>query len=141
MADHEIVWTFDSRGWQVQADARCNAASDAACRNMPTCACEEWNDEQRDDDGWFHLAEEYVTTDTFSDDTVEVKHRHDRPSDCNICTWLNESDILECTGSFSLELAVTPIKPVWVSPGYDWEPAEQIGIEAGPNTTKETTKQ
>ena len=86
---------------------------------MPKCNCEEWSVEDRDDKGWFHLAEEYVT----GDDTVEVKHRHFEGSDCNICTWLNESDLLECTGSFTLELAVTPIRPIWQSPGYDWEPA------------------
>jgi len=117
MSDHEIVWEFDSP--IVRATARCNAEPDARCRMAPSCQCEEWDDEGRDEKGWFHLAVEYGVGDDA--DTV-VQHRHDKPSDCNICTWLNESDILECTGNFRMELAVTPIKPYWVSPGYDWEP-------------------
>jgi hypothetical protein len=117
MADHEIVWTFHGSGAYVDQEARCNASPDASCRNMPECNCEEWDGEQRDGQGWFHYA--YGPYAIIPDDI----HRHTKPSDCNICTWLNESDILECTGSFTLELAVTPINPLWQSPGYDWEPA------------------
>jgi hypothetical protein len=120
MSDHEIVWTFDTP--IVRAEARCNASADAPCRMMPRCQCEEWSEEQRDEKGLFHTYEEYVT----GDDTVTVKHRHDKPSDCNICTWLNESDIEECAGGLHhFELAVIPIKTHWVSPGYDWEPADE----------------
>lgn len=119
MTDHEIVWTFDGPGL-VRAEARCNALPDAPCRMMPRCQCGEWSEEQRDEKGLFHTYEEYVT----GDDTVEVKHRHDKPGDCNICLWLNESDILECTGNLQFEIATTPINPIWMSPGYDWEPAK-----------------
>lgn len=114
MSDHEIVWTFDSP--MVRAGARCNASPDAPCRMMPRCNCEEWAEERLDEQGFYHT--------TGEDGNFEV-HRHDKPGDCNICLWLNESDVLEC-GSFSsiLELAVTPINPIWVSPGYDWEPAK-----------------
>jgi len=113
MADHEIVWTFDGSSARVEAEARCNAGPDAPCRMMPTCNCEEWDALERDKQGYFHRAG--------GNEDGEI-HRHDRPDDCNTCTWLNDSDILECTGSFTLELAVTPINPIWVGPGYDWEP-------------------
>jgi len=118
-ADHEIVWTFDTP--IVRATARCNAPADAACRMMPSCQCEEW-DEQRDDLGIFHEVE--IPLGGLGSHVME-KHRHDKPSDCNICTWLNEGDIEECAGGLHhFELAVTPIKTHWVSPGYDWEPAK-----------------
>lgn len=118
MTDHEIVWEFDGPGF-VRATARCNASLDAFCRNLPACNCEEWGEEGRDGRGWFHRATEWVR----EDQEVNVKHYHSRPSDCNICTWLNEGDILECTGNLQFEIATTPINPIWMSPGYDWEPA------------------
>jgi hypothetical protein len=122
MTDHVIVWTFDTP--TVRAEARCNAGPESACRNMPTCDCDEWEDEQRDEQGWFHTIEQYGT-DAEADGDETVVHRHDRPVDCNICTWLNESDIEECAGGLHhFELAVTPIKTHWASPGYDWEPAK-----------------
>jgi hypothetical protein len=86
------------------------------------CDCEEW-EEKHGAGGFFHTIEQYGIDAEAEADEVVV-HRHTRPIDCNICTWLNESDILECAdGNIVLEIGVTPIEPLWASPGYDWKPA------------------
>lgn len=119
MTDHEIVWEFQQD--YVTANAVCTAAADASCRNLPKCDCETWPDLQRDEKGWFHTYEDYVT----GDETVTVKHRHTRPADyCNICEWLNASDLLECAeGRISFEIARTPIETPWEGDYYEWKPA------------------
>jgi len=43
-----------------------------------------------------------------------------------MCTWLNESDLEECTaGRITFELAVTPIELSWAGEYYEWKPAEK----------------
>jgi hypothetical protein len=121
-ADHEMLVEIEGNGFPyARLKAVCNAPDDASCRWMPKCACEGW-DLQKDEHGWFHTYEEYVT----GDDTVTVKHRHTKESDCNVCEWLNADDPIECVARSvkTLEVASIPIKANWVGDFYEWEPAE-----------------
>ena len=111
MSDHVIVWEFNRD--HVTGEAVCNAGDDALCRNMPNCDCEIWLDISHDEQGWFHTAE----------GNPPQLHRHDTPGDCNICEWLNASDIEECAeGRPTFDIARTPIEPVWTGDFYEWKP-------------------
>src|SRR4249920_2227234 len=89
-SEHVLHVAIES--WGINTEVRCSAGPDAECHNMPTCQCEGW-DIERDERGWFHFYEEYVT----GDETVQVKHRHTVSTDnCNICDWLNADDPMEC---------------------------------------------
>lgn len=123
MSDHELTVTIDSGGW-TSSEVRCsNAGDDAACRNMPECDCESW-DIERDDEGWFHVTgAEY---EVIVGEVVPVIHRHSKPSDCNVCEWLNADDPLECLvhSAKAIPVVTIPIKPVWSGDYYEWEPIE-----------------
>src|SRR5215216_6447849 len=113
MAEHVLEVTIERLGY-TKTEVHCNAVTDAACRNMPECDCEGWNIE-KDQQGWFHTAE----------GNPPVVHRHTKPSDCNICDWLNADDPLECMADSveTMPVASIPINPIWIGDYYEWEPA------------------
>lgn len=119
MSEHIIRWTYD-RG-TVDAEAVCIAAPDADCRlTSVSCECEQWGEIQRCDDGtiWHHIVD-------YGDSTEPVWHEVKvMDKDCNVCLFINESGIPIELGPqrSNFVIAETPIRPVWLAGGCDWEP-------------------
>lgn len=114
---HAIRWDFDEG--RVTATAICHAASDADCRlTSVSCECERWGEIQRRDDGtiWHHIVD-------YGDSIEPVWHEVKPMDDCNVCLFINESGCVEELGSGSFVIAETPIRPLWVDEGCDWEAA------------------
>lgn len=116
MSDHVIRWTFDRGG--VTAEAVCSAEPGADCRLASVaCECEHWGEIQRRDDGTiWHKIVDYG-------DSTEPLWREVKPQDdCNVALFINESGCVEELGHGSFVIAETPIRPVWLDDGCDWEP-------------------
>lgn len=115
-ADHMIRWTFDRGG--VNAEAICNLAPGADCRlTSVSCECEEWGEIQRRDDGtiWHKIVD-------YGDSYEPVWHEVKPMDDCNVALFINESGCVEELGGKAVfTIAETPIRPVWVDGGCDWE--------------------
>jgi hypothetical protein len=43
--------------------------------------------------------------------------------DCNVCLFINESGCVEELGAGTFVIAETPIRPLWIDDGCDWEAA------------------
>jgi hypothetical protein len=119
MAEHELTVTVE-RGGIVSTQAHCNAADDAACRNMPECICEGW-DLERDEKGWYHTVDGGFAV---GQDMVNLIHRHTQLVDCNVCEWINADDAIECLDPSvkSFQVASVPIRAEWDGAYYLWKP-------------------
>lgn len=117
MSDHFIRWTFGLGG--VSAEAICRAEPGADCRlTSVSCECERWGEIWRRDDGtiWHHIDDDYGTHEP-------VWHEVKPMDDCNVCLFINESGCVEELGRGEFVIAETPIRPVWLDDGCDWEAA------------------
>lgn len=119
MSEHAIRWTFEDQ--RVIAEAVCHAAADADCRLASiSCECERWGEIQRRDDGtiWHHIAD-------YGDSHEPVWHQVKVADECNICLFINDSGCVEELTSTRtvIDLGETPINPVWLDDGCDWETA------------------
>ena len=113
---HAIRWEFDRGG--VIATAVCHAAPGADCRlTSISCECEVWGEIQRRDDGtiWHKIVD-------YGDSYEPVWHEVRPTDDCNVCLFINESGCVEELGAGQFVIAETPIRPLWVDGGCDWEP-------------------
>ena len=113
---HAIRWEFDRGG--VTATAVCHAEPGADCRLISvSCACERWGEIQRRDDGtiWHHIVD-------YGDSYEPVWHEVKPMDDCNVCLFLNVSGYVEELGGGAFVIAETPIRPLWVDDGCEWEP-------------------
>ena len=117
MAEHAIRWTYSHGG--VTAEAVCLAAPDADCHlTSVTCECERWGEIRRTAGKiWHRIVDGSATEPQWH----EVK----LVDDCNICLFINESGCPEELTAPGTEfvIAETPINPVWLDEGCDWEPA------------------
>lgn len=123
MSEHFIRWTFD-RG-RVDAVAVCTATDGADCRLTGACDCEEWGEIWRREDGtiWHKIVD-------YGDSIEPVWHEVKPQDDCNICLFINESGCVEELGAGEFVIGETPIKPVWVDGGCDWEALSDATSEA-----------
>lgn len=116
--DHAIRWEFDD-GW-LTATAVCHAPADADCHlTSIECECEQWGQIQRRDDGtiWHHI--------NYYGETIEPAwHQVTLMDDCNVCLFINESGYTEelAVKGTRIDLGETPIRPVWLDDGCEWEP-------------------
>lgn len=121
---HSIRWTFD-RG-AVTAEAVCNEAPGADCRlTSVTCECEEWGEIRRtgepDNKIWHKIV-------GYGDSIEPLWHEVVPQDDCNVCLFINESGCVEeLGGRVEFIIAETPIRPVWLGDGCDWEPVALDG--------------
>lgn len=116
MSEHVIRWEFDRGG--VTAEAICHASPDADCRlTSVSCECERWGEIQRRNDGtiWHHIVD-------YGDSIEPVWHEVKQMDDCNVCLFINESGCVEELGHGAFVIAETPIRPLWMDEGCDWEP-------------------
>lgn len=129
-APHVMRWTFDHGG--VRAEAVCNMPPGADCRlTSVACECERWGEIRRRDDGtiWHKIVDWYGEP----IDSVEPQWHEIKPmDDCNVCLFINESGCVEELGHGSFVIAETPIKPLWVDEGCDWEPTDIAAALDGP---------
>lgn len=113
---HAIRWTFDRDS--VFAEAVCHAEPGADCRlTSVACECERWGEIQRREDGtiWHHI-------EGYGDSIEPVWHQVKPMDDCNVCLFLNESGyVMELGPRVERVIAETPIKPVWLDDGCDWD--------------------
>lgn len=118
MSKHAIRWTFDQGC--VTAEAICHAPPGADCRlASKTCECEELGQIWRRPDGtiWHKIVD-------YGDSHEPVWHEVVPQDDCNICLFINGSGCVEELGAGEFVIAETPIKPIWVDGGCDWERVE-----------------
>ncbi len=119
MSAHVMRWTFDRDS--VFAQAVCLAEPGADCRlDSVTCECERWGEIQRRDDGtiWHRI----VDGGPLEPQWHEVKPQ----DDCNICLFINEGGYpMELGPKRTFVIAETPIQPVWLDDGCDWEPEKE----------------
>ncbi len=119
MSAHAIKWEFDDGA--VTATAVCHAALDADCRlTSTTCECERWGEIQRRADGtiWHKITD-------YGDSFEPRWHQVKVGDDCNVCLFINESGCVEelAVRGTRIDLGETPIEPVWIDDGCDWEVA------------------
>lgn len=124
MSAHVIRWEFDD-GW-VDAKAVCLAAPDADCHlTSVTCECERWGEIRRDEDGtiWHHIED-------YGDPYEPVWHEVRLMDDCNVCLFINESDIVNelAVKGTRFTIGEVPIEPVWLNDGCDWKPAQPVEV-------------
>ncbi|TIC78793.1 hypothetical protein [Nocardioides sp. GY 10127] len=114
---HSIRWDYDAG--DVTATAICHAEPGADCRlTSTTCECEEWGEIRRRDDGtiWHRIVG--------GTETEPQWHQVVPQDDCNVCLFINDSGCPEeFGGNRYFTIAETPIRPVWLVDGCDWEPA------------------
>ena len=130
---HAIRWEFDRGG--VTATAVCHAEPGADCRlTSVSCECEMWGEIQRRDDGtiWHKIVD-------YGDSYEPVWHEVKPMDDCNVCLFINESGCVEELGAGAFVIAETPIRPLWVDGGCDWErviPPAKTSIDATEETER-----
>jgi len=117
-ATHAIKWEFE-RG-SVTATAVCHAEPGADCRlTSVACECEQWGEIWRKDDGtiWHKILD--------GGPIEPVWHQVEPMDDCNVCLFINESGCVEelAVDGTVIDLGETPIEPVWLGDGCDWEVA------------------
>lgn len=116
-AAHSIRWTFDRGG--VTAEAVCHGKPGDNCRlTSVSCECEEWGEIWRREDGtiWHKIVD-------YGDSCEPVWHQVVPQDECNVVLFINESGCAEELGRGAFVIAETPIEPIWVGDGYEWEPA------------------
>jgi hypothetical protein len=124
---HAIRWEFDRGG--VTAQAVCYAEEGADCRlTSVSCACEQWGQIDRREDGtiWHHIVD-------YGDSAEPVWHQLEPQDDCNVCLFINESGCVEELGHGQFVIAETPIDPIWLDDGCDWEPTAHRTAPPQPN--------
>lgn len=116
-APHAIRWEFDDGS--VTATAVCHAEPGADCRlTSVSCECEQWGEIRRTKNKiWHRIVDGSATEPQWH----EVKAM----DDCNVCLFINESGCVEelAVRGTRIDLGETPIKPVWLDEGCDWEVA------------------
>jgi hypothetical protein len=110
---HAIRWEFDHDC--VTATAVCHAPPDADCRlTSVSCECERWGEIRRTADKIWHKI--------IDGTDLEPQWHEVKPMDeCNVCLFINESGCVEELGAGSFLIAETPIRPLWVDDGCEWE--------------------
>lgn len=113
---HVIRWTFDRGG--IDVEAICKAPEGADCRLAGPCECEQWGEILRRDDGtiWHKIVD-------YGDSYEPVWHEVKPQDDCNVCLFINESGWPQELGRGTFTIAETPIEPIYVDGGCDWEVA------------------
>ena len=124
-AAHTIRWEFDRGG--VTAQAVCHAEPGADCRlTSVSCECEHWGEISRGEDGsiWHKIVD-------YGDSHEPLWHEVKPMDDCNIVLFINESGCVEELGHGTFVIAETPIRPVWLDEGCDWEPTSLSPTSGG----------
>lgn len=124
MSDHSVdfIYEYDS----VRAKLVCHAPADAACRSTPSCDCESFSGPERDEQGWYHEAIEFIEGDENTPDVErDVEHRHtqDPPGrECSYQVWINADSPMECGPEGKIELTSLPVDMTWEGDFYSWAP-------------------
>lgn len=114
MSGHSIEIEFTR--WGYNLTAVCNEPPESDCHLESGCDCEEWGAIHHRPDGtiWHRIVGEGPME--------PLWHQVTRGELCNVCEWLNGSDVAECFIGESHHKVTFPIKPVWSGDGYEWEP-------------------
>ena len=121
-AEHRIEFRFDQDS--VRLEAVCHAREDADCRLVGPegCTCTSYSIERADEH-----SQAYHRVDTIGG--AEILHWMKDGGECNYCTWINESGIVEELNSEreSFMIAAIPVEQVWTGDGAEWRRAGRDG--------------
>jgi len=88
------------------------------------CECESYSI-QRDERGPFHTVTVYIDEGPKADTEVEVRHDMAPGDECNVATWLENSDESEEESTAPFDITV-PFEPEWAGDFYQWRPLPQV---------------